>query len=94
MQGVCLQLRLMMRNACQAAVERLEAQAEEAGAHKRADSHAPTRRKPLLQRAVQPTLEARLLRAGLALTGGDAGDCVPEAPQAPGAIDLACEARR
>ena len=81
-------------NACQATVERLEAQAEEAGAHKRVDSHAPTRRKPLLQRATEPTLEARLLRAVLVPTGGAAGECAPEALQAPRAVDLACEARR
>ena len=59
---------IIKSNACQAAVERLEAQAEGTGAHAEADRRAPTRRTPLLQRATEPTLEARLLRAGLAKT--------------------------
>lgn len=61
-------------------MERLEAQAEGTGAHAEADSRAPTRRTPLLQRATEPSLEARLLRAGLALGGGAAAECVTEAP--------------
>ena len=81
-------------NVCQAVVERLEAQASEAGVHEGAAGRAPTRRVPLLQRAIEPTLEARLLRAGRALKGGAAVYCMPEALQAPGMVAPACDARK
>ena len=59
-----MQARVMDSRACQAAVERLEAQATEAGAHAEANRRTATRRVPLLQRVTEPTREARLRRAG------------------------------